>query len=154
LQNQQVIEEHFYINDFDTLPENDLVNCFEEFILPAGKTLNFSANLSSFVGYSPISEVASFSLILYQDEDVVALNKDSTGLNIDYVLTVNSNLIFSEKNVSGEDLPYKFCIAEEDENNKIMMRNMIQWGYKILGDGYNLIEHRFDGSALTANKTN
>jgi len=111
LQNQQVIEEHFYINDYFRLPENALESCFEEFILPAGKTLNFSASVSSFTGSSAIIEVAVFGLSLYQDEYVVARNNDSKGVNNDYYLTLNSNLIFSEKNDSGEDLPYKFCIT-------------------------------------------
>ena len=44
------------------------------------------------------------------------------------------------------------CFAVKDKvDEMIFAANMFQWGYKILGSGYNLIEHRFDGTDLTSN---
>ena len=46
-------------------------------------------------------------------------------------------------------MSYKLCILALDQlEDLVVSENMFQWGYKILGEGYKLIEHRFDGSAL------
>ena len=46
-------------------------------------------------------------------------------------------------------MSYKLCIIALDFiEDLVVAENMFQWGYKILGSEYNLIEHRFDGSAL------
>ena len=50
LQNEQVIAEHFYINDEFRVPDNDELMCFEQFVLPAGNTLDFAASFSSTFG--------------------------------------------------------------------------------------------------------
>ena len=50
LRRQQVIEEHFYINDVFRAPENNAEYCLEEFVLPAGRTLDFAASFSSGAG--------------------------------------------------------------------------------------------------------
>ena len=125
--------------------------CFEEFVLPAGKTLDFSATISSLVSLEAGNDEVNFQLRLYQGWRLVALNLHNKSVDDDSLSTNNSNLIFSEKNISEEDLPYKLCIGIKDEMKFISFwRNQVQWGYKILGDGYNLIEHRFDASSLKA----
>ena len=47
LQNEQVIAEHFYLNDEFRVPDYNELMCFEEFVLPAGNTLDFAASFSS-----------------------------------------------------------------------------------------------------------
>ena len=64
LRREQVIEEHFYINDDFRVPadnDNELI-CFEEFNVPAGKTLDFAA---SFNGFYWKNANSSLSLRLY-----------------------------------------------------------------------------------------
>ena len=52
-------------------------------------------------------------------------------------------------------MPYKLCIVAHDQVDELhVIENGFQWGYKILDTGYNLIEHRFDGSAMTAESLN
>ena len=95
------------------------------------------------------------SLRLYQDDEKVAWNSSNKGVSDFFYFTHSVNLIFTERNETAEDMPYKLCIEVYDEADHMgVPENMFQWGYKILGDGYKLVEHRFDGSALTREALN
>ena len=149
----QVIEEHFYINDEEFLvpANNDFVrvNCFEEFVLPAGKTLDFAASFSGWHKEHEKFGMSAFVLELHQDDEVVARNRDTSGVH-EFWFTHNAHLIFTEKNISDEDQPYKLCIGTYKHIEELIVyENLFQWGYKILGEGYNVTEHKYDGSALT-----
>ena len=46
-------------------------------------------------------------------------------------------------------MTFQLCFYASDKvAEMVVAANMFQWGYKILGSGYNLIEHRFGASDL------
>ena len=60
-------------------------------------------------------------------------------------------MIYSERNESEVDQSYNLCFMVKDKVDEMFIKeNMFQWGYKILGSNYNLVEHRFDGNDLKA----
>ena len=117
MQNEQVIAEHFYINDEFNVPDNGKVNCFEEFVIPAGKTLDFAANFSSTYGKYESNRNSVIGLDLYQDGEVVAWTFSSEAVPDGLNFTHNAHLIFTEKNDSDEDLPYKLCLYVDQGKN-------------------------------------
>ena len=147
LENEQVIEEHFFINDEFRVPDNGVAHCFQEFTLPAGTSLDFGADYST--GWKKGNGTTSAQLMLRKNDEIVARQRHVKGVPGTW-FTHTASLIYSEKNETEEDMSFKLCFYSKDNVAEMTVApNMFQWGYKILGSGYNLIEHRFDASDMT-----
>ena len=146
LENQQVLEEHFYSNDRLNLPRG--WHCLPRFYVPPGTTLEFRAVFSSNTMHKANSWASSVNLRTIGGESVV-LNVNS-GQSTTW-FTHNAQLTYSGKNETEDDVPYQMCFNGHDAmgpEGAVVDTNRWQWGYKILGSAYNLIEHRFDESAF------
>ena len=147
LHNEQVIEEHFYINDEFRVPDNGVAHCFQEFTVPAGTSLDFGADYST--RWAKQNGTSGAQLRLSKNGETVAWQQHTKGVPGTW-FTHTASLIYSEKNETEEDMSFKLCFYSKDNVAEMTVApNMFQWGYKILGSGYNLIEHRFDASDMT-----
>ena len=76
LHNEQVIEEHFYINDEFRIPDDYV--CFESFSVPAGMSLDFKASVSSY--WAKDNGTTSGALYLQKNGEVVAWHRHVKGI--------------------------------------------------------------------------
>ena len=65
LRREQVSYENFYINDEFTVTKDVESICFDEFTVPAGHVLDFSANFSSYTAKYENNGFSAMGLALY-----------------------------------------------------------------------------------------
>ena len=142
-----MIEEHFYVNPNKiNFSVNNRDLCFDAFSVAAGQTLDFSANVS--IAGWPGSNAKNLARLF------LAKNKNSSSRG-DRVAqnwfssngrwtSPSGSLIYREKLDS--DATYTLCFTFQDkiDPQPYFSEGMFQWGYKVLGSGYEMIEHTFD----------
>lgn len=149
LGNEQVIRHHHYSNkEVIEVPElgwHDRV-CFEPFPVPSRTTLDFSASLSTPGAANDGFTTVAKMFLLNENGEEVARHETSNHPD-DAHFHHSVALIHTEKVET--DTEFTFCFMVRDSaSDVIIAENGLEWGYKILGPEYNLIEHSFNGDDL------
>lgn len=82
-------------------------------------------------------------LYLEKNGEIVAKHRNAKSVSSWNSLT--ATLIYKENNKTENDDSYKLCFKAYDKVKSTKLEeSFFQWGYKIRGSKYNLIEHRFE----------